>query len=93
MGITGNPADSLRFKVPSLRNVVLTFPYMHDGRFKSPMDVLVHYSDGIVQSSTLDPLLRNKISLDQAEKFYLLEFFKTLTDSVLLNDQRFAPPL
>jgi cytochrome c peroxidase len=93
MGITGNAADSLHFKVPSLRNLMLTFPYMHDGRFKSPMAVLDHYSDGIVNSASLDPLLKNRIPLDQGEKFYLLEFFKTLTDSVLLNDQRFAPPL
>ena len=93
MRITGNAADSLHFKVPSLRNLMLTFPYMHDGRFKSPMAVLDHYSDGIVSSSTLDALLRNRISLDQAEKIYLLEFFKTLTDSVMLNDQRFAAPL
>jgi cytochrome c peroxidase len=93
MRITGNPADSLRFKVPSLRNILVTFPYMHDGRFKSPLAVLDHYSDGIVNSPTLDPLLTTKIPLDQAEKLYLIEFFKTLTDSVMLTDQRFAPPL
>jgi len=92
MRITGNPADSLRFKVPSLRNVLLTFPYMHDGRIKSPMEVLDHYSDGIVQSATLDPLLKNGIQLDGAEKLYLVEFFKTLTDSVMISDPRFSAP-
>jgi len=93
MRITGKPEDSLHFKVPSLRNVMLTFPYMHDGRFNSPLAVLDHYSDGIVNSPTLDPILKNKIALDQAEKLYLIEFFKTLTDSVMLTDPRFAPPL
>lgn len=92
MRITGQSVDSLRFKVPSLRNIMLTFPYMHDGRIKSPLAAIEHYTDGIVQSPTLDPLLKNGIRLEQMEKFYLLEFFKTLTDSTLLNDKRFAMP-
>lgn len=92
MRITGLASDSLHFKVPSLRNVMLTFPYMHDGRFPSLLSVLDHYSDGVISSPTLDPALFNKIPLDAAEKLYLLEFFKTLTDSVLINDPRLAAP-
>lgn len=93
MRITAQRSDSLKFKVPTLRNIMLTFPYMHDGRIKSPMAVLDHYSDGIRPGPTLDPVLSQGIPLDAAEKLYLLEFFKTLTDSMLLNDKRFAPPL
>lgn len=92
MHITNNATDSLKFKVPSLRNILLTFPYMHDGRFKSPLMVLDHYSSGIQQSATLDPILKNGISLSEMEKLYLLEFFKTLTDSTFINDKRFAAP-
>jgi cytochrome c peroxidase len=92
MRITNKPEDSLKFKVPSLRNVALTFPYEHDGRFSSITAVLDHYSTGIQNSATLDPLLKNKIPLTSAEKFYLLEFLKTLTDSTLITDNRFAQP-
>ncbi len=90
--ITGLPGDSLKFKVPSLRNVMLTFPYMHDGRFNSPLQVLDHYSSGIVQSSTLDPSLKNGIPLTLEDKFNLLEFFYTLSDSTFIKDERFAAP-
>lgn len=89
MRITRLPEDSLKFKVPSLRNLMLTFPYMHDGRFRTPMQVLNHYSDGITASPTLDPSLRNGIALSAVDKFYLLEFFKTLTDTSFTADKRF----
>jgi cytochrome c peroxidase len=92
MRITNNPADSLKFKVPSLRNVALTFPYEHDGRFASITSVLDFYSSDVQNSATLDPLLKNKIPLTNAEKFYLVEFLKTLTDSAFINDKRFAQP-
>lgn len=92
MGITNQSSDSLKFKVPSLRNMMLTFPYMHDGRFRSPLMVLDHYSDGIQQGPTLDPSLSNGIPLTMTEKYYLLEFFRTLTDSSFLNDRRFSQP-
>ncbi|WP_209137175.1 MULTISPECIES: cytochrome-c peroxidase [Niastella] len=92
MRITNNRTDSLKFKVPSLRNVALTFPYEHDGRFSSITSVLDHYSSGVQNGPTLDPLLKNKIPLTNAEKFYLLEFLKTLTDSSFINDTRFSQP-
>jgi len=92
MRITNNPQDSLKFKVPSLRNVGLSFPYEHDGRFSSITSVLDHYSSTIQDGPTLDPLLKNKIPLTNAEKYYLVEFLKTLTDSTFIKDSRFAPP-
>jgi cytochrome c peroxidase len=92
MRITNKKEDSLKFKVPSLRNVALTFPYGHDGRFSSITSVLDHYSSGIQNGPTLDPLLANKIPLSNFDKFYLLEFLKTLTDSAFISDKRFAQP-
>lgn len=92
MRVTNKKEDSLKFKVPSLRNILLSFPYMHDGRFYSLDNVLTHYSTGIQASSTLDPLLKNKISLSTEEKYYIKTFLATLTDSTLINDKRFAQP-
>lgn len=89
MEISGNSSDSLKFKVPSLRNVALTAYYAHDGRFVAISEVLNHYSDGIVQGSTTDPSLQNSIPLTNLEKFYLQEFLMTLNDSALVNDPRF----
>ena len=92
MRITGKSDDSLKFKVPSLRNVYLTANYMHDGRFNTLMQVLNHYSTGIQNSSTLDPLLVSKIPLSQDEKTDLYNFLKTLTDSTILHNPKFAKP-
>jgi cytochrome c peroxidase len=79
--------------VPSLRNVTITFPYMHDARFYSLDQVLRHYATGIVNSPTLDPLLANKIPLTQAERTDIKAFLKTLTDSSFIRDKRFSQPL
>jgi len=92
MRITNKSEDSLKFKVPSLRNVALTFPYEHDGRFSGITSVLDHYSSTVQNGPTLDPLLKNKIPLSNAEKFYLVEFLKTLTDSAFISDSRFSQP-
>ena len=84
------PQDSGLFRVPSLRNVALTFPYMHDGRFEKLMDVMNHYNSGIQPSSTLDPLLSsNSIPLTLAEKNDLIAFLGTLTDYTFIRDSRF----
>ena len=72
MRITSKKEDSLQFKVPSLRNVALTFPYMHDGRFWNLEDVFQHYNQTIPLSSV--------------ERSLLTEFLKTLTDEQLIND-------
>ena len=92
MRITNKKEDSLKFKVPSLRNVALTFPYGHDGRFSSITSVLDHYSSGVQDGPTTDAIVKNKITLTNFDKFYLLEFLKTLTDSTFITDKRFAQP-
>lgn len=92
MRITGNKEDSLKFRVASLRNIMLTFPYTHDGRFYSIDNVLDHYATGIQQSATLDPLLRDGIILSSPERQNLKAFLTTLTDSSFIADPRFAPP-
>jgi cytochrome c peroxidase len=92
MRVSGKSEDSLKFKVPSLRNVYMTANYMHDGRFNTLLQVLNHYSTGIQNSSTLDPLLVNQIPLTTDEKTDLYNFLKTLSDSAMLTDPRFAKP-
>lgn len=86
MMATGNSADLAKFKVPTLRNVMMTYPYMHDGRFFSIQQVLAHYSTGVKQSATLDPLLQQGIPLTSADQSALIAFLKTLNDDALLNN-------
>ena len=87
-------SDKYKFKVPSLRNVEKTKPYMHDGRFLSLEAVLEHYNSGIINSATLDDNLKNKgtlgISLTNLEKSKIIAFLKTLTDNQYLTDTRFS---
>jgi cytochrome c peroxidase len=95
--ITNRPADAGRFKVPSLRNVARTAPYMHDGRFATLPQVLAHYDHGVVPSPTLDVRLRQPsgrlgIPLSAQEQADLLAFLNMLTDNAFLTDSRFAPP-
>ena len=95
--ITLMPSDAGRFRVPSLRNVARTAPYMHDGRFTTLEQVLDHYAHGVRPSRTLDPLLRQPngrlgIALTRAQQRELLAFLNTLTDTELLTNPRFAPP-
>jgi cytochrome c peroxidase len=91
MRITNNTNDSLKFKVPSLRNISVTFPYMHDGRFYSIGQAVDHYRTGIITTQpTLDTALKNRIAMNNTEKNNLLYFLFTLTDSTLIKNQRFA---
>ena len=92
MRITGETEDSLKFRVPSLRNVGVTQPYMHDGRFYSLGQVVEHYRTGIQQSSTLDPSLAKGIEFTPKEKYDLVLFLGTLTDSTFLKNPRYAQP-
>ncbi|GIV29976.1 MAG: cytochrome-c peroxidase [Bacteroidia bacterium] len=92
MRITGNPNDRNKFKVPSLRNVALSSPYMHDGRFETLQQVLEHYSSGIVQSPTLDSLLINGIPLSPQDKQDIINFLYTLTDYEFVYDKKYADP-
>ena len=89
MRVTGQPSDSLRFRVPSLRNVAATSYYTHDGRFSMFRQVLGHYRNGVQQSPTLDPLLLNGIAMTQAEEDRLVIFLRTLTDSSFISNPRF----
>lgn len=82
--VTGRSSDMGKFAVPSLRNVALTGPYMHDGRFQTLDEVVEHYCTGIKRSSTLDPNLARHpdggVPLCDADKEALVAFLKTLTD-------------
>ncbi len=92
IGITHEAKDSLCFKVPSLRNVEFSYPYMHDGRFKSVREVLAHYTGGIHRSATLAKELAEPIVLTSNERTDLLAFLLTLTDrDFLLNPAHAAP--
>lgn len=86
--ITLDPADRFKFKTPSLRNIALTYPYMHDGRFWTLEEVLDHYASGVVSSPTLDPALSSGIPMNTQEKADIIAFLKTLTDdSFILNHE------
>lgn len=91
--ITGNPADSLKFRTPSLRNVAATFPYMHDGRLFTLTQVIEHYRSGVITTQpTLAPALRSRIPITNQERVDLIAFLQSLTDSVMLANPRFAQP-
>lgn len=90
--ITRADNDRGKFRVPSLRNVDLTYPYMHDGSIYSLEDVLDNYSSGFAPSATLDPSLKNGIPLSSEEKQQIIAFLKTLTDFTFIADSRFSEP-
>ena len=92
MRITGRKDDSLKFRVPSLRNVFLTFPYGHDGRFSTISEVLEHYNTGVIQSPTLDSSLRKGIPISNDDRFYLISFLGTLTDSNFIRNPLYSDP-
>lgn len=92
MRITGNPADSLKFKVPTLRNIQFSYPYMHDGRFKKLSEVVKHYTNGIQPGPTLDARLQTPPALRHEEKIDLVAFLLTLTDRTFLFDPAFGFP-
>ncbi|MCP9770657.1 cytochrome-c peroxidase [Lacihabitans sp. LS3-19] len=94
--ITELDVDKNKFKVPSLRNIEYTFPYMHDGRFNGLDEVLDHYSDGMADLENLDPIFKKTtkigVALTAKEKSQIIAFLKTLTDEGFLKDKRFAAP-
>lgn len=94
--VTADPMDHGKMKVPSLRNIALTPPYMHDGRFRSLEDVLHHYNTGIQSSATLDPALAmtlpNGLLLSDQDIIDLVAFLHTLTDRDLINQEAFSNP-
>jgi cytochrome c peroxidase len=90
MLITQSPADSLKFIVPTLRNIAYTNPYGHDGRWFSLQNVFTHYTSEVVSGGTTDPLLRNRIALTNFEIGQLQAFLFTLSDTSFVKDPRFA---
>ena len=94
--VTGNMNDLGKFKVPTLRNIELTAPYMHDGRFETLDEVILHYSFGITQSSTIDPMIefasQGGVQLDPQERELLKTFLKTFTDYEFINNPDFRAP-
>jgi len=90
--LTNDPKDSMKFKVPSLRNVAVSSPYMHDGRFWYISQCIRHYRDGIQKSSTLDSSLANGIKLNERDIADINSFLRTLTDTAFLKNPRFSDP-
>lgn len=85
------------FKIPSLRNIELTAPYMHDGRFATLEEVINHYNSGIQPHPELDEKLKEngkpiRLNMSEIEKEALIAFLKTLTDKELIRDPRFSDP-
>lgn len=94
---SGNPNDMGKFKVPTLRNIELTAPYMHDGRFQTLEEVVMHYSFGVqAESPNLDPMMefahQGGVNLDVQERELLLAFLKTFTDWDFVNNPDFSDP-
>ncbi len=92
-----SPGALAIFKVPSLRNIELTAPYMHDGRFSTLGEVIDFYSDGIQDHPNLNPLLKEnghpkKFNFTQYEKDALVQFLKTLTDHDMTNEEKWSDP-
>jgi cytochrome c peroxidase len=89
--VTGLATDEGKFRVPSLRNVAVSAPYMHDGRFATLEEVVAHYNRGIQSSATLDPNLAKHpqlgLNLSQADEQALVAFLRTLTDDSFLQTQ------
>lgn len=97
MDVTGRSSDKGKFKVTSLRNIEVTPPYMHDGRFKTLEEVVDHYNTGLKNSSTVDPTLLYPINsgglqLSKEDKRDLVAFLKTLTDEVMLTNPEYSDP-
>lgn len=94
--VTGSAQDEGKFKVPTLRNIELSGPYMHDGRFATLDDVIDHYSHGVQMSPTIDPLIefanQGGVQLDPTEKQWLKAFLLTLTDESFVNNPDFQEP-
>ncbi|EDM38624.1 cytochrome C peroxidase [Pedobacter sp. BAL39] len=98
--LTGLDTDRGRFKVPTLRNIALTAPYMHDGRFDSLEEVVEHYSEHIEQSDALSSFLQNEsnvkgahsLRLSVQEKKELIAFLHTFTDTSFINNPEFSNP-
>jgi cytochrome c peroxidase len=92
-GVTGDPNDNGKFKSPSLRNLAYTSPYMHDGRFATLDEVINHYSEGLQNSPTIDPLMKQiaqgGVQLSDQDKADLKAFLLSLSDPSFVNNPAF----
>lgn len=97
-GVTKRASDAGKFKIPSLRNVAVTGPYMHDGRFNTLEEVVEHYSETIANNPNLDSRLRGpngaplRLKISSDEKTAIIAFLHTLTDEEMLSDVRLSDP-
>lgn len=95
-GITNKITDIGKFKIPSLRNVALTAPYMHDGRFQTLEEVIKFYSEGVNLSANIDPKMTNAhnggMCLSETDQQAIIAFLYTLTDSVFITNPEFSNP-
>lgn len=93
---TGDPNDNGKFRTPSLRNLAFTAPYMHDGRFETLDDVINHYSEGLQNSPTIDPLMKKVtqggVQLTETDKSNLKAFLLSLSDYNFINDPQYLNP-
>ncbi len=91
--VTGDPNDNGKFKSPPIRNLAFTAPYMHDGRFATLDEVIEHYSTGLKNSSTIDPLMKKVnqggVNLSAQDKADLKAFLLTLSDFDFINNPAF----
>jgi cytochrome c peroxidase len=94
--VTGKVSDNGKFKIPSIRNLVFTAPYMHDGRFKTLEEVLDFYSEGVKMSPNIDSKMefahQGGARLNCEEKKQIIAFLITMTDSVFVSDPKFGNP-
>lgn len=88
--ITELSIDEGKFKVPTLRNIEVSRPYMHDGRFKNLEEVLNHYQNGVKSHKNLDDLLKTTFNLTDDDKSNIIAFLKTLTDQNFLKNSKFS---
>jgi len=92
--VTLDQNDWMKFRVPSLRNVEYTAPYMHDGRFYTLEAVLNFYSDGVEDNPNLDPELKQNghigIAMNSQEKQFIVAFLKTLSDKNFISNPKFS---
>jgi cytochrome c peroxidase len=92
--VTKNPHDIGKFKTPSLRNIAVTAPYMHDNRYNTLEEVLDFYSEHVNFTEYTDPLMNHEggIMLTQDERDDIIAFLKTLTDSSFITNPQFSSP-
>ena len=95
-GVTGDPKDLGRFKTPTLRNIALTAPYMHDGRFATLEEVVEFYSSGVHNTATTDPLMvyayNGGVQLSAEDQAAVVAYLKTLTDTDFINNSELSDP-